>query len=95
MGGPQAIAWLQTETGARVFFNTLVPFQDGLIKYGVIATSDLIADLLGEGQKVFSTLFNTASSAAFQIPLCRTPGNQCCGTVTILYGSGSGSGSDF
>jgi translocator assembly and maintenance protein 41 len=47
VGGSKAIAWLQTETGARVFFNTLVPFQDGLIKYGVIATRDLIADLLG------------------------------------------------
>jgi hypothetical protein len=23
------------------------------------------------------------------------PGRQCCGTVTIYYGSGSGSGSDF
>ncbi len=24
-----------------------------------------------------------------------TKGDQCCGTVTICYGSGSGSGSDF
>jgi len=48
LGGARAIAWLQTETGARVFFNTLVPFEDGLIKYGVIATRDLVEDLVGE-----------------------------------------------
>jgi translocator assembly and maintenance protein 41 len=47
-GGGGALARLQTQVGARIFFNTLVPFEDGLIKYGVISTSDLINDLLGE-----------------------------------------------
>ena len=46
---PWALARLQMDSGARIFFNTLVPFEDGLIKYGVIATKDLIADLLGTG----------------------------------------------
>ncbi len=34
----------------------------------------------------------------FQVPQkwsTVSTGNQCCGTVTIYYGSGSGSGSDF
>ena len=53
-GGARPIAWLQTHTGARIFFNTLVPFEDGLIKYGVIATEDLIADLVGEEANIIT-----------------------------------------
>ena len=50
---PRALACLQMDSGARIFFNTLVPFEDGLIKYGVIATKDLIADLLGRVVRLF------------------------------------------
>jgi len=45
--GPNSIASLQTEYGARIYFNTLIPFEDGLIKYGVISTQHLIQDLVG------------------------------------------------
>ncbi len=44
--GANAIADLQDKVGAKLFFNTLIPFEDGLIKYGVINRSSLIADLL-------------------------------------------------
>jgi len=44
---PKLVARLQTDYGAKIYFNTLVPFEDGLIKYGVISTDDLIEDLLG------------------------------------------------
>ncbi|KAI8511346.1 Phosphatidate cytidylyltransferase, mitochondrial [Branchiostoma belcheri] len=43
--GPERIARVQENWGARVYFNTLVPCEDRLIKYGVISTSDLIDDL--------------------------------------------------
>ena len=48
--GHEAIARLQTDFGAKIYFNTLIPFEDGKIKYGVISTEDLIVDLLGEVQ---------------------------------------------
>jgi mitochondrial translocator assembly and maintenance protein 41 len=57
---PRALARLQRGSGARILFNTLVPFEDGLIKYGVIATRDLISDLVGE--RSFKAL-------SFQLPL--------------------------
>ena len=44
--GPKMITEMQTRWGARLFFNTLIPFEDGKIKYGVISRSDLVADLL-------------------------------------------------
>jgi len=44
--GHEAIARLQTDFGAKIYFNTLIPFEDGKIKYGVISTEDLIVDLL-------------------------------------------------
>ncbi|XP_065163175.1 phosphatidate cytidylyltransferase, mitochondrial [Atheta coriaria] len=44
--GPKFIASYQENSGAKVYFNTLVPIEGTLIKYGVISTSDLITDLL-------------------------------------------------
>lgn len=44
--GPRVISELQDSFGAKSYFNTLVPFEDGLIKYGVLNRSNLIADLL-------------------------------------------------
>lgn len=44
--GPQVMAKIQDKWGARLFFNTLVPFEDGLIKYGVISKDALLSDLL-------------------------------------------------
>ena len=44
--GEKFVTEMQTKWGARLYFNTLIPFEDGKIKYGVISRSDLIADLL-------------------------------------------------
>lgn len=44
--GPKAISKLQDDFAAKCYFNTLVPFEDGQIKYGVINRNNLIADLL-------------------------------------------------
>lgn len=44
--GPKQISSIQSDYGAGVYFNTLVPAEDRLIKYGVISTDALIDDLL-------------------------------------------------
>ncbi|XP_043107540.1 phosphatidate cytidylyltransferase, mitochondrial isoform X2 [Puntigrus tetrazona] len=44
--GPKHISSVQSEYGAGVYFNTLVPAEDRVIKYGVISTDALIDDLL-------------------------------------------------
>ena len=44
--GPKRIASIQENYGAGVYFNTLVPCEGRLIKYGVISTSKLISDML-------------------------------------------------
>lgn len=44
--GPKQISSIQNDYGAGVYFNTLVPSDDRLIKYGVISTDALIDDLL-------------------------------------------------
>lgn len=44
--GSKAISKLQDDFPAKCYFNTLVPFEDGQIKYGVINRNNLIADLL-------------------------------------------------
>ena len=43
--GPAAIRNCQEEWGARLYFNTLVPWGKGMIKYGVISRRDLLNDL--------------------------------------------------
>lgn len=43
--GSHAIAYIQ-EWGGGVYFNTMVPFENRIIKYGVIRTDRLITDLL-------------------------------------------------
>ena len=43
--GALPIAWLQESIGARIYYNTLVPFNGALIKYGVISTKHLVSDL--------------------------------------------------
>jgi len=35
--GARAIAEIQDKWAARLYFNTLIPFEEGLIKYGVIS----------------------------------------------------------
>ncbi|XP_074652103.1 phosphatidate cytidylyltransferase, mitochondrial-like [Tubulanus polymorphus] len=45
LGGAN-IAALQDRYGAGIYFNTLVPCEERLIKYGVISTRRLITDLL-------------------------------------------------
>nr|CAG4645551.1 EOG090X06VP [Lynceus sp. MCZ IZ 141354] len=44
--GPAGIASFQEHWAARVYFNTLVPYNKGLLKYGVISKASLITDLL-------------------------------------------------
>lgn len=44
--GPNFIAKFQENSGAKVYFNTLVPIENVMIKYGVISTKDLVTDLL-------------------------------------------------
>lgn len=44
--GHNFIANLQENSGAKVYFNTLVPIDNAIIKYGVVSTKDLITDLL-------------------------------------------------
>lgn len=44
--GPSAIAKFQTNYGANIYCNTLVPIDENcMVKYGVIATNDLCNDL--------------------------------------------------
>ena len=45
--GAHKIAKIQTDFGAKIYFNTLIPFEDSLIKYGVISTQHLVEDLSG------------------------------------------------
>ncbi|KAK4879312.1 hypothetical protein RN001_007458 [Aquatica leii] len=44
--GHHTITNFQEHYGAKVYFNTLVPLDDIIYKYGVISTKDLITDLL-------------------------------------------------
>jgi translocator assembly and maintenance protein 41 len=44
--GAHNVANIQERFGAKVYFNTLVPCESRLIKYGVISTESLINDLL-------------------------------------------------
>ena len=37
MFSARLISELQDKWAARLYFNTLIPFEDGLIKYGVIS----------------------------------------------------------
>ncbi|KAK3576289.1 hypothetical protein CHS0354_036024 [Potamilus streckersoni] len=43
--GPRNISTLQNSCGG-IYFNTLIPFEERLIKYGVISTNRLVVDLL-------------------------------------------------
>jgi translocator assembly and maintenance protein 41 len=43
--GPKLVADVQDKIGARLIFNTLIPFESGLIKYGVISRNAMLADL--------------------------------------------------
>lgn len=44
--GPKFIANFQDNSGAKVYYNTLVSMNGTLIKYGIISTVNLITDLL-------------------------------------------------
>lgn len=44
--GPKVISKIQEKYGAGIYFNTLVPFEERLIKYGVISKNRLVTDLL-------------------------------------------------
>lgn len=43
--GSKYVVKIQEQYGARIYFNTLVPFEERLIKYGVIGTEHLLSDL--------------------------------------------------
>ncbi|KAM4022377.1 phosphatidate cytidylyltransferase, mitochondrial [Anomaloglossus baeobatrachus] len=44
--GPKKISHIQEEHGAGVYYNTLVPCDGKVIKYGVVSTEALVEDLL-------------------------------------------------
>lgn len=45
--GSAVISKIQTQFGAKIYCNTLIPLDDGsIIKYGVVTTSDLKTDLI-------------------------------------------------
>ncbi|XP_042180838.1 phosphatidate cytidylyltransferase, mitochondrial isoform X1 [Oncorhynchus tshawytscha] len=44
--GPRKISRIQEEHGAGVYYNTLIPVDGRIMKYGVISTDSLIDDLL-------------------------------------------------
>ncbi|KAG9353034.1 hypothetical protein JZ751_017610 [Albula glossodonta] len=44
--GPKQISSIQNDHGAGIYYNTLVPSNGKIIKYGVISTDSLIDDLL-------------------------------------------------
>ncbi|XP_056129089.1 phosphatidate cytidylyltransferase, mitochondrial isoform X1 [Lampris incognitus] len=44
--GPRKISSIQNDHGARVYYNTLVPVDGRVIKYGVISTEALVDDLM-------------------------------------------------
>ncbi|XP_071384371.1 phosphatidate cytidylyltransferase, mitochondrial isoform X3 [Centroberyx affinis] len=44
--GPTKISSIQNDHGAAVYYNTLVPVDGRIIKYGVISTESLIDDLM-------------------------------------------------
>ncbi|XP_067855212.1 phosphatidate cytidylyltransferase, mitochondrial isoform X1 [Heptranchias perlo] len=44
--GPKHVSKIQNNYGAGIYYNTLVPCDDRIIKYGVISTGTLIEDLL-------------------------------------------------
>lgn len=44
--GPKQISKVQNKYGAGVYYNTLVPCEGKVIKYGVVSTDTLIEDLL-------------------------------------------------
>ncbi|XP_046391979.1 phosphatidate cytidylyltransferase, mitochondrial [Ischnura elegans] len=44
--GEQFVSQLQENWGAKVYFNTLIPFEGGLIKYGLVSRNAIVTDLL-------------------------------------------------
>ena len=44
--GPKTISKYQEQYGAGVYFNTLIPMHDRIIKYGVVSKNRVYADLL-------------------------------------------------
>lgn len=44
--GPKKISSIQNDHGASVYYNTLVPMDGRIIKYGVVSTEALIDDLM-------------------------------------------------
>ncbi|XP_069002319.1 phosphatidate cytidylyltransferase, mitochondrial isoform X2 [Embiotoca jacksoni] len=44
--GPTMISSIQNDRGASIYYNTLVPVDGKIIKYGVISTESLIDDLM-------------------------------------------------
>lgn len=43
--GPDAITKIQCDYGSRIYFNTLVRFEERLIKYGVLSVEDFLDDV--------------------------------------------------
>ncbi|KAM5147808.1 phosphatidate cytidylyltransferase, mitochondrial isoform 3-T3 [Mantella aurantiaca] len=44
--GPKQITYVQNKYGAGVYYNTLIPCDGKVIKYGIVSTDTLIEDLL-------------------------------------------------
>eukprot|EP00048_Salpingoeca_helianthica_P004306 m.75642 g.75642 ORF g.75642 m.75642 type:complete len:300 (+) comp13139_c0_seq4:234-1133(+) len=76
--GSKTVASIQTDYAARVYYNTLIPFEGSLVKYGVITVKDLISDLthwdslylsgrLHKPVKFFSTTVEVADAQAHNL----------------------------
>jgi len=94
--GAPGIASVQRQFGARMWFNAMVPLEDGnSIKYGVIETGDLLRDLLewetfyvaGRLQKPVETIVAGAPSSGIAAAMQTNRENALRAALLVLDGA--------